>query len=158
MSRQPTKLTRRLVLSGAVGFGAAAALNRSPVGAAKGWCRVDPLIAIDGDPADIFAAAPWEILWNVTGPIEFVVTVPKGVDARLILKGIGFGKGEKVSFTRSRRLKRRESGIEIKIKMRVPAKKRIPVIVDFSPRIVGILQPERAKGVTNEWVTLKTIF
>jgi hypothetical protein len=69
--------------------------------AGRAWCRTDPLVRIGGDLADIFVAAPPKALLVVTGPNEVVVTVPKGVPARLILADLGFGRGEKVSRSRT---------------------------------------------------------
>lgn len=126
--------------------------------AARGWCRTDPLILINGELADIFCTAPLSMLLQATGPTEFVVTVPRGVKTILLLAGPGFLKGESVTFKHSRKLKKTKSGIEIKVAVRVPAKEDLPIGLEFAPRILGILNPDRAEGFANSWVSLKTIF
>ena len=150
---------RRVMIGSALGL-AAAGLGGSvsPVGAIRGWCRSDPLIAINGDLADIFCTAPLTAPLYVTGPTEIVVTVPRGVRAKLILAGPGFGQGEEVRFDESRKLKETESGIEVNVAVWVPARNEMEIGVEFAPRIIGILNPDRAQGTVNEWIRLGTTF
>jgi hypothetical protein len=126
--------------------------------AARGWCRSDPLILIDGELADIFCTAPLSMLLKATGPNQIVVTVPKGVKTHLVLAGIGFGRGEKVTFKTSKKLKKKNGRIDVVVKALIPAKEDLPVGVEFAPRILGILNPDTAEGFANSWVTLKTKF
>ncbi len=157
MDRETTMTSRRGFAAALFGLVAGvAAMVPTPASASRGWCRMDPLIRIDDDLADILAAAPPEILLANNGPVEFVITVPNGVDTRLIVKTVGFGRGEKVSFATSRRLNQTRAGMQVKIAMRVPARMELPVRVEFAPRIVGLLKPESVEGTTNRWVTLKT--
>ena len=136
------------------------ALTAPGAAASVRWCRSDPLVAIDGELADIFVAAPIEAPLTVTGPTEIVVTVPKReVSAELILATLGFGRGEKVTFAESSRLKVTDAGIQVQIDVFVPASDdAMPVRVEFAPRIIGILSPASAEGVANTWVTLRTEF
>ncbi len=125
--------------------------------AAVQWCRTDPVVSIGGDVADIFVAAPFDAPLKVTGPNQVVVVVPNGVPAHLVLKDLGFGKGEEVTFQESAKLKATEDGIEVVVKVMVPASEDdMPVRVEFAPRVVGVLQPASAEGTANEWVTLRT--
>ncbi|HEX5500810.1 MAG TPA: hypothetical protein VFX03_16355, partial [Thermomicrobiales bacterium] len=124
--------------------------------AGRGWCRSDPVLLIDGVLADLFSSVPLDDVLNVTGPTRIVVTTPKDIAISLAIPGLGFLRGEQVRFQRSRRLKRTADGIELKIKVLVPAREKVPVEVDFAPRILGILKPERADGHTNHWITLST--
>jgi hypothetical protein len=126
--------------------------------AARGWCRTDPLILIDGELADIFCTAPLSMLLNATGPTEYVVTLPRGVEGKLLLAGPGFLKGETLEFKHSAKLEKTKSGIEIRVAVRVPAKEDLPIGVEFAPRILGILNPDRAEGFANSWVSLRTEF
>ena len=136
-----------------------AALSGQGAGAGVGWCRFDPIVLIDGEIADIFVAAPFDAPLRVTGPTEITVTVPVGVSTTLVLSDLGFGKGEIVRFEESRKLRRTASGIEIKIAVYVPtADGGMPVLVEFAPRLLGILAPTSAEGVSNTWVVLKTTF
>lgn len=128
-------------------------------GALRSWCRSDPVIRIDGDLADIFVAAPFRAPLRVTGPTEVVVTVPKGVDTRLVLRDPGFGRGVNVAFEHSRRLEVSDRGIEVQVRVLVPADDdTMPVRVEFAPRVVGVLRPASAEGTANHWITLRTRF
>jgi hypothetical protein len=151
-------MSRRQLLGAAglatFGLGSAA----MDAGAARGWCRTDPLILINGELADIFITAPLSMLFLATGPTEYVVTLPKGVRGVLILAGPGFLKGETLRFEHSDKLEKTRKGIEIKVAARVPAKKDLEIGLEFAPRILGILNPDRAEGYTNSWVSLKTVF
>jgi hypothetical protein len=53
---------------------------------------------IDGQLTDLVYDAPLDALLKVSGPTQIVVTVPRGVQADLVLAGPGFGRGEHVSF------------------------------------------------------------
>lgn len=129
----------------------------TPVSAGRSWCRTDPVIQVDGDLADIFVSGPPEAPLLVTGPTEIVVTVPIGVDTRLIVADLGFGKGQVVSFQKSSELHRTPTGIEIEVAIFVPAvDSDMPVRVEFAPRILGVLSPDSAEGTANSWVILKT--
>lgn len=159
MAPVPVGATRRalVVAAGATVLG----LLPSPRATAlRGWCRTDPLISIDGELADIFVAvdAPIEMLAAASGPIAYVVTLPRGVRGRLIAKGVGFGHGERLEFRSSRRRKGRADRIDVHVSVRVPAAKDLPLWLEFAPRVVGILAPERKKGRTNKRVALKTRF
>jgi hypothetical protein len=126
-------------------------------GAMRMWCRTDPVVAIDGDLADVFVSGPLEAPTLVTGPNQIVITVPEGVHAKLVASTLGFGFGEVVTFEESRRLRATARGIELKVAVYVPATDdAMPVLVEFAPRIVGILQPASAEGTANAWVTLRT--
>lgn len=162
-NNQPSALTpprfgRRHILLSAAALAAGIAGPPRPAEAARGWCRTDPLILIDGELADIFCTAPLSMLLQATGPTEYVVTLPRGVDGKLLLAGPGFLKGETLEFRHSRKLKKTKSGIEIKVAVRVPAKEDLPIGLEFAPRILGILNPDRAEGFANSWVSLRTTF
>lgn len=151
-------LSRRQLFGAAGVAGGAVGATALGVDAARGWCRTDPLILIDGELADIFVTAPLEMLLQATGPTEYVVTLPKGVNGTLLLAGPGFLKGEKLRFEHSRKLKKTRSGIQIKVAVHVPAQEDLEIGLEFAPRILGILNPERAEGFANSWVSLKTTF
>jgi hypothetical protein len=149
---------RRHILLATAALAAGIASATHSAEAARGWCRTDPLILINGELADIFCTAPLSMLLQATGPTEFVVTLPRGVDGKLLLAGPGFLKGETVEFRHSRRLEKTKSGIEIKVAVRVPAKEDLPIGLEFAPRLLGILNPDRAEGFANSWVSLRTKF
>ena len=120
------------------------------------WCRSDPIVMIDGVLVDIFVSAPPDAPLNVTGPTEVVVTVPRGVDAVLVVTDLGFGRGERVRFEESGALKASEDGIEVRVEVYVPSRDDdMPVLVEFAPRIIGLLAPTSAEGTANYWIRLE---
>jgi hypothetical protein len=121
------------------------------------WCRTDPVVAIGGAVADVFVAGPLAAPLYVTGPTQVVVTVPVGVDAWLVLSDLGFGRGEVVGFAQSAALQVTDDGIEVQVQVYVPADRAMPVLVEFAPRLIGILWPDSAEGTANSWITLGTV-
>ena len=170
MEHRATFSGRRDVVRGLLGLAAAgAALAPRPAEAARGWCRMDPVIEIDGELAEILVAVKFRDILDVNGETLIVVTVPKGVDAELVTPGIwstrrgtfsgpGFGHGERTKFVKSPKLKRTRNGIQLEVAVRVPARGTHRVRVEFGSAGVVLLDPEQAKGATNEWVTLATTF
>jgi hypothetical protein len=149
--------SRRRVLQTAVALATMAVVGDHQLAhAVRGWCRSDPLIAVEDVLVDIFCLAPPTTPLHVTGPTEIVVSVPVGVRTALIVAGVGFGRGERVRFKEERRLKQSAAGLQVKVEVYVPADRKLPIEVEFAPRIVGILNPDRAEGVTNNWITLAT--
>jgi hypothetical protein len=115
-------------------------------------------VTIDGTVADVFVSVPVADLLTVSGPTEFVITVPKGSDAYLVAAGVGFGYGEVVEFQESASLKATPTGIELRVEVYVPATDgSTPVLVQFAPRIVGILDPVSTEGAANAWISLRTV-
>jgi hypothetical protein len=126
--------------------------------AGVGWCRTDPVIMVDGDVADIFVSAPIEAPLKVTGPTKIVISTPPEVDAVLIASTLGFGKGEVVEFEQSESLKVRAEGIDLRIRVFVPATdEELPVLVEFAPRILGVLTPMSAQGTANDWISFRVV-
>jgi hypothetical protein len=65
--------------------------------AGLGWCRRDPIVVLNGVRVQILVAIPQEYEWNVTGPIQVVVSTPPGVSRQLVSTDAGFnGLGEQV--------------------------------------------------------------
>lgn len=126
--------------------------------AARVWCRTDPIVAIDGTLADVFVSGPLDAPLKVTGPTKMVVTVPEGVSTYLILMDFGFGRGYDVTFKQSRALKTTAKGIQVKVEVYVPSNdSRMPIKVEFAPRLLGILWPDSVEGTANQWITLNTV-
>jgi hypothetical protein len=125
----------------------------------RGWCRSDPAVKIGDDVADIFVSAPVNAPLNVTGPNRIVVFIPDTLSGLVLVETLGFGKGEKVTIVESPNLQVTEDGIEVKIKVFVPVNDhKMPVRVEFAPRVVGLLAPDREKGFANDWIVLETRF
>ncbi len=94
----------------------------------------------------------------MTGPTQIVVTTPRDVHAVLILSTLGFGRGEVVAFEQSPSLKISAEGIDLRIQVFVPATDdAMPVLVEFAPRILGILAPVTAEGTANDWISFRVV-
>lgn len=150
--------TRRRSVNCALAFSILAlALAVPGAGAGPGWCRTDPVVLINGRVADIFVSARFDDLTKVTGPTEIVISTPVGVDAELAIATLGFGHGEKVRFEESESLKVTQGRIEVRIKVRVPARSdAMPIRVEFAPHVVGVLEPTQSEGNANEWISLRS--
>jgi hypothetical protein len=124
-----------------------------------GWCRSDPVVKIGDDVADIFLSAPIDAPLKVTGPNEIIVIIPDTLSGSVVAETQGFGKGEKVTIVQSPDLQVTKNGIEVEIKAFVPVNGvKMRVHVEFAPRVVGLLAPDRKKGFANDWIVLKTRF
>ena len=131
--------------------------NSFSTSASIGWCRSDPVLQIEGALADIFVSIPASDVPEVTGPTQFVITTPVGVKKAVLLTSPGFRYGETVTFQESHALKMNSKGIQLRIAAYVPSMDgTTPVLVEFAPRVVGILSPISAKGSTNQWITYET--
>ena len=68
--------------------------------AGVGWCRVDPIVSLNGRQVQIWVAVPQEYVSKVSGPIEVEINVPSSVSRQLLYTDSGFnGYGERVTFT-----------------------------------------------------------
>ncbi len=125
--------------------------------AARAWCRTDPVVVIDGTLADVFVSGPLLAPLKVTGPTKMIVTVPEGVKTQLILTDLGFLRGYDVKFVQSSDLQKTDKGVEVRVEVYVPARdSSMPIKVEFSPRLLGLLNTDSVEGTANQWVTLET--
>ncbi len=132
-------------------------LATHPAAAGVGWCRTDPVVVIDGRVADVFVSVPLDALSRVTGPTEIVITVPVGVTNTWAVPGPGFGYGEVVTFDQSPALSETAEGVEILVKVYLPATDdEMPVLVEFAPHVIGVLAPDGAEKTANTWIRLRT--
>ena len=66
---------------------------------AGGWCRADPIIELEGEEVQIWAAIPNEYQALVNGPIDVTVTLPTNRSHSVVFTDSGFnGYGETVTF------------------------------------------------------------
>jgi hypothetical protein len=125
--------------------------------AGKGWCRVDPVVIIEGQIADVFVGSTLSALLTTTGPIEIVVTVPTGTRVQHVISDLGFGRGYDFSFAESDALVATDDGVPVEVDVYVPATRdELPISVYFAPRLLGLLSPASADGYANSWVSLST--
>lgn len=153
--------TRRLgiLLPVLLVFGMLSTIAAPSAFAARAWCKTDPIVLIDGELADILVSSSLLAPLKVTGPTQIVVTVPEGVSTLLVLADLGFGRGQVVTFQQSPELKVTDAGIQVQIAVFVPSRdNKLPVAVEFAPRLLGLLAPERAEGFANRWVYLNVVF
>jgi hypothetical protein len=131
--------------------------NGLTTSASIGWCRSDPVLYIDNAVADVFVSIPSEDVTKVNGPTQFVITTSPEVESAVLLTTPGFGYGETATIMQSPSMKTSSTATELRIRVYIPATSgTIPVIVEFAPRVLGILAPASAEGTTNQWITLKT--
>jgi hypothetical protein len=129
--------------------------SAAPAAASVGWCRSDPVVVVNLTLADVFTSAQFSDLGKVTGPTQIVVVVPRGVIAALATPGVGFGRGEFVTFETSPYLKATLFHVQVIVKVFVPSTDTaMPIRIYFAPRILGLLWPMSAEGHANSWITL----
>jgi hypothetical protein len=138
---------------------AGAGINAASAG--RSWCRVDPVVMIDGQLADIFVSSSLKmLLGQATGPIKMHVYIPEGSSAWGVLMDLGFGRGYDIDFIETSDLQREKYHTPVIVEVYAPAKdSSLPVSVTFAPRSLGsslkdILFGTSADGYANEWVRL----
>ncbi len=149
-------LSRRTLLLGLL----ALLLALVPLNAAAtiAWCKTDPVVTIDDQVADIWVSSTIDAFTAATGPTQLVITVPVGISTAYVVSDLGFGHGYDVQFAESPNLTATASGIEVHVAVYVPTgDSTLPVLVEFAPRVVGILAPASAEGTTNAWIDLGTM-
>lgn len=160
MSQHAPPVTRRTALRfvcGAALAAVAAGRLAAPAGAARTWCKTDPVVKIDGKVADIWLGSYSDLHAAATGPAEIQIGVPVGVPAELLATDPGFGQlGYVVSFYEDANLKKDKSKVQVRIAVFVPSSDgTLPLTVDFAPRSSG-LAPASASGYANSWVVVES--
>jgi hypothetical protein len=155
-----TSVTRRVFTSSVVAQVLALVLEATPAAiAARGWCRSDPLLEFDGTLAYVVYSAPPGIRKATTGSIEIVVSIPRGVAAKLIAPGPGFGHGESVQFISTSEMEKTNSGVQAQVAVRIPAGDELPVRLECARRThADRNSPAVAEGTTNRWLSLTHTF
>jgi len=140
-------LTRRAFMAAIMAI--VLVLGGARVGSAElEWCRVDPVVKIDGVTYNIILASPTAILESATGPSEVVITVPAGTSYEIVSTDPGFGYGETVQFVEARG--KRISAGSFDVAVRVPASEKLPVLVE----VIGPAGTVTADGQTNKVISL----
>jgi hypothetical protein len=138
------------------------AVNAQSASAARGWCRVDPVIVVDGQLADVYIGSSLTMLLQATGPISLEITVPNGSTGYVILNDLGFLHGYNVVFKHSSALTRTWNHTQIKARVYAPASSsNLPVTVTIAPRslsasLMEILVGTSGDGYANSWVSVTT--
>jgi hypothetical protein len=141
---------------------ALAGLTAPNVDAARGWCKADPVIIVDGQLADVFVGSSASMLLKATGPIKMVITIPTNSTGSVVLTDLGFLRGYDIVFKHSSKLTKTTRHTQIKVSVYAPAStSSLPVTVTFAPRslnysLTEILLGSSATGTANQWVSLTT--
>jgi hypothetical protein len=71
----------------------------APAQAGTVWCRVDPIVMLNGTVVDISIGIPLEYVPMVNGPVQYEIQTPLLVTRQVILTDVGYGHGAEVVFT-----------------------------------------------------------
>jgi hypothetical protein len=130
----------------------AVALQVNGAAAGRTWCKMDPVIAVDGRLANIYIATDAGIAVAGTGPVQLVVSVPPGVSFSLVSADAGFGFGYQVSFKTWTKLRASATVAGIMVEAYVPSTDGgLPVQLQIVPAATGRVSGSRT-GTTNQWV------
>lgn len=133
------------------------ALSMTGQGAVAGrvWCRTDPVLLIDGRLVNITVAGPLTAILQVTGPTKIEVLVPKGVNAKVLISDLGFGRGYETTVREANNLSQTKRHNEIHVRAYVPARNSsMPVLLETAPGLLRLLRPVQSEGTANSWVTM----
>jgi hypothetical protein len=152
-------LTRRAVLR-SLGAGAIAAAPTiglvEKAAAGRLWCRADPLLRIAGQTAHVYITSSATMLTSATDKIRLTVTLPPGIEGKLVDVLADFGEGYDVRFVSSSTLKTVVGKVPVQLAVYCPARDgTLPVTVEFVPVNTGPLTAGTAAGTANTLVTLR---
>jgi hypothetical protein len=126
----------------------------SPVDAGRMWCRVDPTFNIAGTTTSVDVSVYEDLQVHVNGPIVVTLRVPPGTAAEVTYVDEGFnGFGETITIIPDPRLKVTRLGIQVQVKVEVPASKIMPVLVTVAP---SSGRASSVTGITTTTVTVNT--
>ena len=155
----PPPLARRRALALLAG-GALAALAPDPARAWRRWCRVDPLLRIEGQDLHLWVAVRAADMRRarrlVRGPVEVAVVLPPGVGYARLDDAEGFGDGFAVVPERDPGLAAGGGRVALRVRVRVRTRgrRRPPVEVWLQPLEKGPIPDRRAYGRADRWVEL----
>ena len=125
--------------------------------AARGWCRADPLLRIGGQRTHVYITSSRAMLNSATDKILLNVTLPPGVDGKLLDILADFGEGYRVRFYSSASMQVVDGHIPVRLAVYCPARdSSLPVTVEFAPNTPGQLTVGNASGFANSWISLNT--
>jgi len=143
----------RIVRSFALALLALVVLGQS-VGADRQWCRVDPVVAINGKVANIVVFGHPDVPSLATGPTEVVILVPVGATTELLGADNGFGYGYAVYFVETSDLTQTKR-TPFEVRAFVPAAgAALPVKVEVTAADSGALLG-RGRGTTDAWTSTR---
>jgi hypothetical protein len=152
MDRPDPLLPRRALprLVATASFSLAAALGPRAAPAGRGWCRVDPVLRIDGQTCHVAVAAGVanrrEARALSTGPIRVAVAVPAGAAAEHVASDAGFGFGYEVTCAERAGLPAGAVEVAVYVPMGGDGGKAVPVRVWFAARGRGAHAEAAGRG------------
>src|SRR4051794_20750710 len=111
----------RLLLAVLTGTLLFTATRASEASAARGWCRTDPVIMVDGQLADVFIGSTLAMLTSATGPLQLEITIPTQATGSVVLTDLGFLKGYNIVFKHSSALTRTGNHTQLQLRVYAPA-------------------------------------
>jgi hypothetical protein len=133
-----------------------AAVRSEPAAAGRTWCRLDPVVKIDGKTADIWLSSYQELNQAATGPTKIVISMPTGIQGSVLATDRGFGGlGYDIRFETTSTLSSSGS-IKVKIAVYTPSSNStLPLKVEFTPRSSGLASGS-ASGYVNQTIIVRT--
>jgi hypothetical protein len=123
--------------------------------AATSWCRSDPHISVGGRTAHVTLGYDVSKPNTSTGPIQLIVTVPKGKATAILAQDLGFGRGWQVTFQESSQLPVTPGPTSVQLSVYVPATTNMALQLVSTPDCSPC--PTSTKtGTANAWFTLLT--
>lgn len=158
--RHPTRRHLLRLMAGA-SLSLVPALGRQEASAGRTWCRVDPVVKIQGHTCDVYISARVKSMRQARkltkGTIVIVISVPATVrhSCKLVAtdRAYGFDPPYDVRFEPSGDLIATSSTIPVHIEALVPMEDDgVRIRVNFVPRRKGRLQPGHGEGTANDWI------
>ena len=153
-----SRIDRRRALRLLAAIPAALLPAAAPRGAAarRTWCRVDPVVKVDGQTAHVWVAVRVKGMRQAralaTGPTRVVLRVPPGVEARYLGGDNGFGFGYEVAVAEDGALAAGAVEVAVYVPMRDGA---VPIRAGFVARGRGPHGAAEAEGAANAWLTFR---
>lgn len=112
------------------------------------YCKVDPVIMLNGTIIDVTAGIPLRYVRFVNGPVQYEIAVPASVDRQLILNDLGYnGHGSVVTFVTTDA--EAENGV-------IPTTMRVHVPIDTTRLAPGEVVPAEL-SITVDDLTLISV-
>ena len=101
-------------------------LLAAPVSAGRHWCAKDPVVALNGTAVQILVAVPAEYEATVSGPIDVLIRVPKGVEHEILFLDEGFnGYGEAVHVDAMGGAVATDGSFDVRVRVSVPVDRQL---------------------------------
>ncbi len=132
------------------------ALVGGQIAIGSGWCRVDPIVEINGEEIQVWVAVPNGAEDAVNGPIEVEFTAPAGATTEVTFVDSGFnGYGETVTFAPGATVNS-DGSMNIQITVHVPMDTSSMTSSDAVPVQLEIITSDGSRFVTGNHVQTQT--